>query len=62
MKIDISEKLQKIIDTISTQGKIKFSQPATEEKIVAFEEEHNIKLPTKYREWLKLTMITVVNH
>ena len=48
----ISEELQKIIDTISAQGEMKFLESTTEEKIVAFEKEHNIKLPTKYREWL----------
>ena len=48
----ISEELKKIIDTISTQGEMNFLEATTEEKIVAFEMEHNIKLPTEYREWL----------
>lgn len=51
----ISEELQKIIDTISAQGEMKFLESATDEKIAAFEKEHNIKLPTKYREWLKFS-------
>ncbi len=48
----ISDELQKIIYIISAQGEMRFLESATEEKIVAFEKEHNIKLPTKYREWL----------
>lgn len=48
----ISVELQKIIDVISTQGEMHLLESTTEEKIIAFEKEHNIKLPTKYREWL----------
>ena len=48
----ISEELQKIIDTICAQGAMNFLDATTEEKIVAFEMKHDIKLPTKYREWL----------
>ena len=48
----ISAELQKIINTISAQGEMRFLESTTGEKIVAFEKEHNIKLPTKYREWL----------
>ena len=48
----ISKELEKIIDTISAQGEMSFLDAATEEHITAFEKEHNIKLPQKYREWL----------
>lgn len=48
----ISKELQKIINTISAQGKMHFLEPVTEEKITAFEKKHHIQLPTKYREWL----------
>lgn len=48
----ISKKLQKIIDTIRTQGEMHYLDAVTEEQIVDFEEKHGIKLPIKYREWL----------
>ena len=48
----ISEKFQKIISTTNTQGQIYPQKPATKEDIAAFEKKHDIKLPTKYREWL----------
>lgn len=48
----ISEKLQKIIDTICTHGEMNFLDATTEDKIETFEIAHNIKLPEKYREWL----------
>lgn len=48
----ISKELQIIIDKICMQGKMNFLDSTTEEKIVIFEKKHNIKLPTKYREWL----------
>ena len=32
-----------------------FMEPATEEEIVKWEEENNIKMPEDYKEWLKLT-------
>ena len=48
----ISEELRKIIDTISMQGEMNFLGAATEEQIASFEKEYDIKLPTKYREWL----------
>lgn len=48
----ISEELQKIINTIRTQGKMNFLESATEEEIAAFEKKHHVKLPVKYREWL----------
>lgn len=45
-------KLHKIIDAICAQGEMNFLSATTEEKIIAFEMEHDIKLPRKYREWL----------
>lgn len=32
-----------------------FMEPATEEEIVKWEEESNVKMPEDYKEWLKLT-------
>lgn len=48
----ISKELEKIIDTICIQGEMKFLEATTEEYITAFEKEHNINLPQKYKEWL----------
>lgn len=47
-----SEELQRIIDKISAQGKTNFLDATTENKIETFEIERDIKLPTKYKEWL----------
>ena len=48
----VSEELKKILDIIAKQGKIHFLEGATEEKILAFENENGITLPVQYREWL----------
>lgn len=48
----ISDELKKIVDGLSKQGKTVFSEAATKEQIVLFEEEHKIKFPEKYKEWL----------
>lgn len=51
----ISDVLQNIIEQLNKQGKMKFPDGATEEQIVAFETQYNIKLPLKFREWLLFT-------
>ena len=48
----ISDELKKIVDGLSKQGKTVFFEAATKEQIVLFEEEHKIKFPEKYKEWL----------
>lgn len=48
----ISEELKAIIDRFQEQGKMNFIPETSEEKITEFEKEKNIKLPTKYKEWL----------
>lgn len=48
----ISKELEKIIDTISVQGEMRFLSATTKEYIALFEKEHNIMLPKKYKEWL----------
>ena len=48
----ISDELKKIVDGLSKQGKTVFSEAATKEQIVLFEEEHKVKFPEKYKEWL----------
>lgn len=48
----ISEELKAIVDKFQNQGKMNFIEEITEEKILKFEKEHSVKLPTKYKEWL----------
>ena len=48
----ISEELKQIIEQIKGQEKMYFLEAATEEQISQFEQENNIQLPTKYKEWL----------
>lgn len=48
----ISEELKKIIDLLCTQGNMNFLGGTTEYEIAAFELEHGVKFPAKYREWL----------
>lgn len=48
----ISEELKALIDKINGQGIMKYTDGVTEEQIAAFEKEHGVILPIKYREWL----------
>lgn len=48
----ISEELKAIIDKFNEQGKMNFLDETTEEKILAFEKENDVTLPSKYKEWL----------
>lgn len=49
----ISEELKIIINRLHEQGKMNFLQSATKEQISQFEDKHKIKLPEKYKEWLR---------
>ena len=49
----ISEELKTIIEKLNEQGKMTFSESATEEQISQFEGKYKIKLPKKYKEWLQ---------
>lgn len=49
----ISEKMKAIIDKLNAQGEMSFLEPATEEQVFKFEENYNVKLPEKYKEWLR---------
>lgn len=49
----MSDELKKIIEQFNERGKMRFFEAATEEQIVAFENEHGITLPEKYKEWLQ---------
>lgn len=51
----ISDELKQIVDRFNEQGKMAFLPETTEEKISEFEKKHNLKLPTKYREWLQFS-------
>ena len=44
---------QTTIDKLNEQGKMAFLEAATEEEISQFEENHKVKLPEKYKEWLQ---------
>ena len=48
----ISEELKAILDKFKEQGKMNFLDETTKEKILAFEKENAITLPSKYKEWL----------
>ena len=51
----ISEELKGIVDKFKEQGKMNFLDETTEEKILAFEKENDVTLPSKYKEWLLLS-------
>lgn len=51
----LDDELNKIADLLKTQGKMNFLAGATEEQISLFEKENEIKLPSKFREWLMFT-------
>lgn len=48
----ISNELKLILDRFNKQGEMNFIPKTSKEKIAEFEKEKNIKLPTKYKEWL----------
>lgn len=48
----ISEELKKSVGELNEQGKMAFLPETTEEKILAFEKDKGVTLPSKYKEWL----------
>ncbi len=48
----ISDELKQLVNKFNKQGEMNFCKETTENKILEFEKEHNIKLPAKYKEWL----------
>ena len=48
----ISDELKEIVDRFNVQGRMNFLEPVTEEQITKFEEENEVQLPSKYKEWL----------
>lgn len=49
----ISDKLKDIISTLETQGKMCYLEGVSEEQIMIFENEKDIKFPVEYKEWLQ---------
>lgn len=49
------KKLKEIYSELSSQGKMEFIKPATEEDITIFEIENDFKLPNMYKEWLLIS-------
>lgn len=48
----ISDEIKNIVAQFNEQGKMNFLEAATAEDIAKFEEENEIRLPLKYKEWL----------
>lgn len=48
----VSDELKQLVNKFNEQGEMNFCKETTENKILEFEKEHNIKLPAKYKEWL----------
>ncbi len=52
---ELNEKLKTIVAQLIGQGKMVFSECATEEQISQFEKTYGTVLPLQYKEWLKIT-------
>lgn len=48
----ISEEIKVIVDKFNEQGKMNFLDETTEDKMLEFEKENDVTLPSKYKEWL----------
>ena len=46
----VSDELKQLVNKFNEQGEMNFCKETTENKILEFEKEHNIKLPAKYKE------------
>ncbi len=51
----VSDELKIIIEQLQKNGTMAFLEGTTEEQIVLFEQKNKVKLPSQYREWLKLS-------
>lgn len=49
----ISNELKKILESITTRGKMYFHEGANKDQIISFENENAINLPVQYKEWLE---------
>jgi len=48
----MSEELKSIVEDLGSRGRMTLVDGATEEQIAQFENEHDILLPQKFKEWL----------
>lgn len=48
----ISADLKPLVDKFNKQGRMSFLKETTEEKILAFEKENKVVLPSGYKKWL----------
>ena len=51
----VSDDLRKVINLLNQQGKMVYFEGATEEQISQFENENEVKLPEKFKEWLRFS-------
>lgn len=51
----VSKQLVELIEKISKQGKMSFLEKATLDQIESFENQNNVQLPKKFKEWLELS-------
>lgn len=47
-----SEEIKAIVELLNRQGKMVFFEGTTDDQIEEFEKENDVKLPSKYKEWL----------
>jgi hypothetical protein len=47
--------MKDLIEKLRGMEEMDFKEPATEEQIAAFEQEHEVKLPEAYKEWLRFS-------
>lgn len=48
----ISDEIKNLTEQFSKQGKMNYLEATSDEQIAKFETENNVKLPSKYKEWL----------
>jgi len=51
----LSDEINGIVNQLNGQGEMNFLAGATEEQIEQFEKEHEIRLPLKFKAWLKFS-------
>lgn len=48
----ISDEIKNLTEQFSKKGKMNYLEATSDEQIAKFETENNVKLPSKYKEWL----------
>lgn len=51
----VSDELKNIVEQLKKKGIMSFIEGASEEQISLFEKENDIKLPSKYKQWLEFS-------